>query len=103
MEHNKIVNDWRAHFGRLPTSLLGERPDPSVHPDGVGQAELRDAYGIADNEADDWDNDDSDDGIEASTVETSASTASPQPPASDTAAQPRAIKVGLRPGGRAKR
>ncbi|CAB9499764.1 expressed unknown protein [Seminavis robusta] len=102
-EHNQIVKDWKEHFGRLPTSLLVDRPpaqkpsqtDQKPSPDPTQQAELRNSYGIEDNDADDWDDADSDDDDEGENNH-SGNEESPAPPRAPP-------KVGLRPGGKARR
>jgi hypothetical protein len=100
-EHNKIVKDWKDHFGRLPSSLLVDGQEPSARPSVGRQSKLRDVYGIEENEAGDWDDADSDnDDARGSHDETATATAPPQPQSNAAPLQPRSAKVGLRPGGR---
>ena len=106
-EHSRIVKEWRAHFGRLPSSLVTETPaGPKDHPDEEpSQVALRSTYGIVENEEDDWDKADSDDEEPSGNLAVSVGPSreqrgESQPPAEAPAPPPRPARVGLRPGGR---
>ena len=129
-EHNRIIRAWKAHFGRLPPSLPvdGEKTAEETQSSKPQQAaaaesqqrqsELRSAFGIVENEEDDWDGAES--GAEEETSKQVVETrnnrqqqqvhkAESQPPAPAPAQPPRVglrpggKAVGLRPGGKAKR
>ena len=109
-EHARIVKEWRVHFGRLPSSLVSETPAaPKDLAEEASQGELRSAYGIVENDENDWDKEDSDEdvpvkplaGNTSALAQAVADTLSiAEPPAPSPRPPPR---LGLRPGGRAQR
>lgn len=96
VEHETVVMDWKAHFGRIPPGAALEgvsakwKPSKYVKsPTQQSTEHLKESLGIMDNEEDEWDCDDSD----WDEVETGA-------PSLGTSAPADLRVTGLRPGGR---
>jgi len=107
-EHIRIVQEWRAYFGRLPSSspVAKKTPDTATKSSSSlssAKDRRRSDFGIVDNNEDDWDANDVDDcreivpiGIEETLV--LPAVVSPPPPPVPAPVAP--TRVGLRPGGR---
>jgi len=112
-EHRSIVNDWKDHFGRLPSPLsVSEKSTPSVSDRVTNttwpfepakesqqfssaeerQETLKSAFGIIDNDGEDWEASDVDEWNPSSQGREMPAEAPPKPQSEP--------KVGLRPGGR---
>eukprot|EP00977_Amphora_coffeiformis_P002872 scaffold538_cov166-Amphora_coffeaeformis.AAC.14 len=100
VEHETVVMDWKAHFGRIPPGAALEGASAGWEPSKYAatkpttlqsKEELKESLGITDNAEDDWDCEDSD----WDDVETDKQPQPTKPPAPS-----RPSVAGLRPGGK---
>ena len=98
VEHETVVMDWKAYFGRIPPGAALEGAstvwEPSkyaaLNPTLQSKEGLKESLGIMDNDEDDWDCEDSDwDDVETDEIPPSRPPSSSRPPV-----------AGLRPGGK---